>query len=202
MAAPARPPATDPSQVSAGNPGSTAVLHGEMLAAVPHLRAFAISLTGNVDQADDLVQEALTRGLTHITKFQPGTCMQAWLFTILRNLFRSQRRRRGRELEDPDGATAAKLAVLPSQDGHLEFQELREALGKIPLEQREAILLVGAEGLSYDEAARICRTQVGTIKSRVNRARKRLAALLSLEDGEDFGPDRLVRAVLYIHQAA
>lgn len=184
------------------DPAVRADLHRDMMRSVPHLRAFAISLTGNVDQADDLVQEALTRALTHITKFQPGTCMQAWLFTILRNQFRSQRRRRGRELEDPDGAMAARLAVVPGQDAHLQFQELREALAKIPVEQREAILLVGAEGLSYDQAAQICGTQVGTIKSRVNRARKRLAALLRLENGQEFGPDRLVRAVLYAQTAA
>lgn len=180
----------------------TVKLHEEMLASVPHLRAFAISLTGSIDRADDLVQEALTRGLTHLDKFRPGTCMQAWLFTILRNLFRSQRRRRGRELEDPDGSLAGNVAVLPEQEAHLDFQQLREALTKIPVEQREAILLVGAEGLSYEQAAQICGTQVGTIKSRVNRARKRLAAMLCLEEEEDFGPDRLVRAVLYLHSPA
>jgi len=171
-------------------------VHQQMLAAVPRLRAFAISLTGNVDSADDLVQEALTRGLSNLDRFQVGTNMQAWLFTILRNLFHSEYRRRKREVEDVDGAHAERVAVLPDQVSHLEFEDMRTALKKLPIEQREALLLVGAEGLSYEEAAQICGTHLGTIKSRINRARTRLAELLSIEAGEDIGPDRLVRAVM------
>ena len=171
-------------------------VHQQMLAAVPRLRAFAISLTGNVDAADDLVQEALTRGLSNLDRFQIGTNMQAWLFTILRNLFHSEYRRRKREVEDVDGVHAERVAVLPDQVSHLEFEDMRSALTKLPVEQREALLLVGAEGLSYEEAARICGTHLGTIKSRINRARTRLAELLSIEAGEDIGPDRLVRAVM------
>jgi RNA polymerase sigma-70 factor, ECF subfamily len=171
-------------------------VHQQMLAAVPRLRAFAISLTGNVDSADDLVQEALTRGLSNLDRFQVGTNMQAWLFTILRNLFHSEYRRRKREVEDVDGAHAERVAVLPDQVSHLEFEDMRTALKKLPVEQREALLLVGAEGLSYEEAAQICGTHLGTIKSRINRARTRLAELLSIEAGEDIGPDRLVRAVM------
>jgi RNA polymerase sigma-70 factor (ECF subfamily) len=169
----------------------------ELLATLPHLRAFAISLSGSVDKADDLVQETLARALTNIERFTPGTCLQAWLFTILRNLFHTEFRRRRREVEDPDGVMASRLAVLPNQSGRVEFEELRAALAKLPPDQREALLLVSAEGFSYEEAARITGAQLGTIKSRVNRARTRLAELMQLDDPEDLGPDRLVRAVLH-----
>lgn len=169
----------------------------EMLQIVPHLRAFAISLTGQVDRADDLVQDTILRALTNIDQFRPGTCLQAWLFTILRNLFHTDFRKRRREVEDPDGLMASRLAVLPNQSGRLEFEELRTALAKLPAEQREALLLVTAEGFSYEEAAHITGTQLGTIKSRINRARSRLAELMNVDDPEDLGPDRLVRAVLH-----
>jgi RNA polymerase sigma-70 factor (ECF subfamily) len=167
-----------------------------ILAAVPSLRAFAISLSGNVDRADDLVQETLLRALAHIDSFQPGTNMSAWLFTILRNLFRSEYRKRRREVEDPEGNYAETLKSQPEQTGRVEFQEFREALGKLPADQREALILVGASGFSYDEAAEICGCAVGTIKSRVNRARNRLAQLLSIESLNDFGPDRTTQAIL------
>jgi RNA polymerase sigma-70 factor (ECF subfamily) len=168
----------------------------EMLAAVPSLRAFAISLCGHVDQADDLVQETLYRALAHIDSFQPGTNMPAWLFTILRNLFRSDYRKRRREVEDADGKYAEGLKSYPEQEGKVEFEELRVALRKLPTDQREALILVGASGFSYEEAAKICDCAVGTIKSRVNRARSRLAEILSVEDASDFGPDHKTRAVL------
>src|ERR1700710_2677933 len=99
-----------------------------MLAAVPSLRAFAISLCGNVDRADDLVQEALLRALTNLSSFEPGTNMSAWLFTILRNLFRSEYRKRRREVEDADGLYAETLKSQPEQGSRLEFEEFREAL--------------------------------------------------------------------------
>jgi RNA polymerase sigma-70 factor, ECF subfamily len=149
-----------------------------MLAAVPSLRAFAMSLTGNADRADDLVQGTLMRAIANIDTFQPGTNMLAWLFTILRNLFRSEFRKRRREVEDADGSYADSLTSAPQQHGRLEFNELFAALAKLPLVQREALLLVGASGFSYDEAAAICGIAVGTIKSRANRARTMLAQLL------------------------
>jgi RNA polymerase sigma-70 factor (ECF subfamily) len=167
-----------------------------MLAAVPSLRAFAISLSGNVDRADDLVQETLLRALAHIDSFQPGTNMSAWLFTILRNLFRSEYRKRRREVEDPEGHYAETLKSQPEQNSRVEFEEFRTALNKLPDDQREALILVGASGFSYDEAAAICGCAVGTIKSRVNRARTRLAQLLSIENMSDFGPDHTTRAIL------
>jgi RNA polymerase sigma-70 factor (ECF subfamily) len=167
-----------------------------ILATVPSLRAFGISLCGNVDRADDLVQETLLRALANIDSFQPGTNMSAWLFTILRNLFRSEYRKRRREVEDADGRYAETLKSQPEQTSRVEFQEFRSALNKIPDDQREALILVGASGFSYEEAAQICGCAVGTIKSRVNRARNRLAHLLSIETPADLGPDVTTRAVL------
>jgi RNA polymerase sigma-70 factor (ECF subfamily) len=146
-----------------------------MLAAIPGLRAFAISLSGNVDRADDLVQGALMRAMAHIDSFTPGTNMQAWLVTILRNLFLEEFRKRRREVEDADGSYEATLKSAPEQHVRLEFKEFVDALASLPLTHREALLLVGASGFSYNDAAAICGTAVGTIKSRVNRARKMLA---------------------------
>ena len=171
-------------------------LRDQMLGAVPSLRAFAISLSGNVDRADDLVQETLMRAIANIESFQPGTNMSAWLFTILRNLFRSEYRKRRREVEDADGSYADTLKSQPEQGSRLEFNEFRAALDKLPPDQREALILVGASGFSYEEAAAICECAVGTIKSRVNRARTRLADLLSIEGAEDFGPDHTTRAIM------
>jgi RNA polymerase sigma-70 factor, ECF subfamily len=170
-----------------------------MLDAIPHLRAFAISLSGDVTHADDLVQTALMRGLEHLDRFQPGTSMQAWLFTILRNQFYTEIRRRRREVQDPEGIMAGNLAVMPEQGARLDYNDMLVALARLSVEQREALLLVGAEGVSYEEAAKICGTTLGTIKSRVNRARTRLAELLDLAPEEDLGPDRLVRATLVMH---
>jgi RNA polymerase sigma-70 factor (ECF subfamily) len=122
--------------------------------------------------------------------------MPAWLFTILRNLFRSEYRKRRREVEDAEGRYADTLKSNPEQTGRVEFQEFRTALEKLPPDQREALILVGASGFSYEDAAAICGCAVGTIKSRVNRARTRLADLLSIDSVDDFGPDRATRAVL------
>src|ERR1700744_5984493 len=171
-------------------------LRDDILASVPSLRAFAISLSGNGDRADDLVQETLLRALANIDSFQPGSNLPAWLFTILRNLFRSDYRKRRREVEDADGSYAATLKTQPGQNTHLEFEEFRVALDKLPQDQREALILVGASGFSYEDAAAICGCAVGTIKSRVNRARSKLSALLYVDGAEDFGPDDTVRAVI------
>src|ERR671918_1724940 len=112
-------------------------LRDQILAAVPSLRAFGISLCGNVDRADDLVQETMLRALANIHSFQPGTNMNAWLFTILRNLFRSEYRKRKREVEDADGSYAARLATAPEQNARLDFDDLRLALAKLSPDQRE-----------------------------------------------------------------
>jgi RNA polymerase sigma-70 factor (ECF subfamily) len=165
-----------------------------MLAAVPNLRAFAISLCGNIDRANDLVQETLLRAWTHLDSFEPGTNMSAWLFTILRNHFRSEFRKRRREVEDADGGYADSLTTPEEQTSHIEFGELREALLKLSADQREALILIGASGFSYEEAAKICGCAVGTIKSRVNRARIRLAELLGIEGAQAFNPDPEMQA--------
>jgi len=171
-------------------------LREALLAAVPGLRAFAISLAGQVDRADDLVQDTLLRALSNLDRFERGSNLNAWLFTILRNLFHSEYRKRRREVEDPDGVFAGRLRVQPEQGAHLDFEDFRTALSALPSDQREALLLVGASGFSYEEAASICGCAVGTIKSRVNRARIRLAAMLNVEDVEDLGPDNMTRAAL------
>jgi RNA polymerase sigma-70 factor (ECF subfamily) len=149
-----------------------------MLHAIPDLRAFAISLSGKVDHADDLVQETLLRAMANVSSFQPGTNMSAWLTTILRNLFRSEYRKRRYEVEDTDGRHFESLIVSSEQHSRLEFDEFRGALARLPPDQREALLLVGACGFSYEEAATICESPVGTVKSRINRARTHLSKLL------------------------
>jgi RNA polymerase sigma-70 factor (ECF subfamily) len=171
-------------------------LRDAILKTVPNLRAFAVSLSGNVDRADDLVQETLLRAFAKIDSFQPGTNLSAWLFTILRNQFRSEYRKRRREVEDADGKYSEKLKSQPEQLGKIEFAELRQALAELPDDQREALILVGASGFSYEETAEICGCAVGTIKSRVNRARTRLAELMAVTGAEDFVPDEITRGVL------
>jgi RNA polymerase sigma-70 factor (ECF subfamily) len=167
-----------------------------LLGSIPKLRAFAISMTNDKARADDLVQETLSRAWANQHQFQPGTNLMAWLYTILRNELYSTMRRRRREVEDADGIHAARLAVQPNQQSALDVSNLRLALAKLPPDQREALLLVGAEGLSYEEAAQICSVRVGTVKSRVNRARGRLTQLLQVSDREDFGPDARTNAAL------
>jgi RNA polymerase sigma-70 factor (ECF subfamily) len=168
----------------------------ELLDAVPELRAFAIWLCGNVERADDLVQQTLLKALDNTHLFEPGTNMRAWLFTILRNAYRSEYRKRRREVDDPEGRHAENMKSHPEQMGRLEIQELRAALAEMPPDQREALILVGVLGASYEEAAKICGCAVGTVKSRVNRARKKLAEQLSVIDVTEFGPDETERAVL------
>jgi RNA polymerase sigma-70 factor, ECF subfamily len=190
------PRGSKPSRTPSTRRTLTATLRSEILATVPRLRALAMSLTGSSDRADDLVQETMLRALTHIDQFQPGTNLRAWLFTILRNQFNSEYRQRRWVTEDADGIYIDALKTVPQQSSWLEFQELRQALTKLSPEQREAVVLVGASGMTYQEAAEICGCAIGTIKSRINRGRSRLAELLAMETIEDFGPDRESRAVL------
>src|ERR1043165_10284860 len=117
-------------------------LRDALLAAVPSLRAFAISLSRPLDRADDLGQDTLLRALSHIDRFERGTNLNAWLFTILRNLFHSEYRKRRREVEDPDGSYAGRLRVQPEQGSRLDFEDFRTALNKLPPDQKEALLLV------------------------------------------------------------
>nr|WP_295464648.1 sigma-70 family RNA polymerase sigma factor [Mesorhizobium sp.] len=174
----------------------TADFKSGLLAAIPNLRAFAVSLTHNTDRADDLVQETLVKAWDKHESFQPGTNLKAWLFTILRNEFYSQMRKRGREIQDSDGIMTARLAVHPSQHGSLDLEDFRTALERLPEDQREAIILIGASGFSYEEAAEICGCAVGTIKSRVSRARSRLQELLGISGEGEFGPDSIAVQIL------
>ena len=167
-----------------------------LLEAIPHLRAFAISLSGSPDKADDLVQETIARAIAGINRFESGSNLRAWLVTILRNLFYSQDRRTGREVEDPDGTYAARLWSAPEQEGKVTHQNLLAALQTLQVEQREALVLIGAQGLSYEEAAKIVGVAEGTIKSRVHRARVNLAQLLDFTDAEDLGAGRFIRAAM------
>jgi RNA polymerase sigma-70 factor (ECF subfamily) len=163
---------------------------------LPSLRAFAFSLSGNIDRADDLVQETLLKAWQHLDKFEEGTNLRAWLFTILRNSYFSELRKRRREVEDADGKMTASLSVAPDQQGHLDMQDFRKALATLPPEQREALVLVGAVGMSYEEAAAIAKCAVGTIKSRVNRARAKLTDVLGVADPSVFGADAPISAIL------
>ena len=151
----------------------------ELVEHLPALRAFAISLTRNPATADDMVQDTIVKAWTNIDKFQLGTNLRAWLFTILRNTFYSSRRKLNRE-----GVFTETLAVKPSHDGNLQMTDFKKAFALLNDEQREALVLVGASGFSYEEAAETCGVAVGTIKSRVNRGRARLSELLNLKDDE------------------
>jgi RNA polymerase sigma-70 factor (ECF subfamily) len=157
----------------------------EMITHLPALRAFAMSLTRNPSSADDLVQDTIEKAWKNIKSFTPGTNLRAWLFTIQRNAFYSGRRKVKREVADVDGILAGTLAVKPDHDGRLALNDFRHAFEQLPVEQREALILVGGSGFAYEEAAAMCGVAVGTIKSRANRGRKRLAELLHLGEGED-----------------
>ncbi|SMY10283.1 RNA polymerase sigma factor [Flavimaricola marinus] len=151
---------------------------------LPALRAFAMSLTRNSATADDMVQDTLVKAWTNIEKFQVGTNLRAWLFTILRNTYYSNRRKASREVADVDGVFTESLSQKPDHDGRLQMKDFQVAFAKLPDEQREALILVGASGFAYDEAAEMCGVAVGTIKSRVNRGRARLTELMHLNDDE------------------
>ena len=150
----------------------------ELTGLIPHLRAFARSLCGDATLADDVAQDALLKAWNARLKYQPGTNLKAWTFTILRNQFYSIKRRSWRATSlEPEVAEQTIVAVDDAEAG-VRLNELRKALGALSEDQREALILVGASGLSYDEAAEICGCATGTIKSRVSRARKALAEIM------------------------
>ena len=149
------------------------------------LRAFAISLTRNVAGADDLVQDTIVKAWTNMDKFQTGSNLRAWLFTILRNTFYSDRRKHRREVPDPEGIHAGSLFEKPEHDGRLAYTDFRKSFDQLSAEHREVLILVGAMGYSYDEAAAMMGVASGTVKSRANRARARLCDLMGLKPGED-----------------
>jgi RNA polymerase sigma-70 factor (ECF subfamily) len=143
----------------------------EILVHAPALRAFALSLCRSPDQADDLVQDTMERAWAHFDSFTPGTQLRSWLFTILRNGFYSDLRKRRREVADPEGAFVARLAVGPDHDSALAMREFLRAFAGLSAEHREILTLVGVLGLSYEEAAEVTSLALGTVKSRVSRAR-------------------------------
>ena len=149
-----------------------------LLAEIPRLRAFARSMARDPDRADDLVQETLAKGWAHRSKFKEGTNLRAWLFTILRNTYFGELRSRRREVSDSNGHHAAQLCSQPAQLHYLELQNVAQAFGGMTVGQREALFLVGVSGLTYDEAAGIVGCAIGTIKSRVFRARQILLCKL------------------------
>ncbi len=180
----------------------TAEFRRELLALIPSLRAFSMSLCGKADRADDLVQETLIKAWSSQSSFEAGTNMRAWLFTILRNQYYSELRKRRREVEDADGSLTDSLAVRPEQPGHMDMQNFLSALQQLPDDQREALVLVGASGFAYEEAADIIGVAVGTVKSRVSRARARLTEILRLNDDEtEFSRDPDSQAALpHLHE--
>lgn len=160
---------------------SDAEFKKQLAEVIPHLRAFGRSLSGNRDVADDLVQETLLKAWAARERFQAGTNMRAWTFIILRNYYLSQMRRSRFRGEWDELAADRMLAAPAGQDKQVELSDMQRALMQLPQSQREALILVGAGGFAYEEAAEICEVAVGTIKSRVARGRAALEQIL--EDG-------------------
>ena len=157
----------------------------QVVALIPALRAFAWSMSRNGSDADDLVQDTLIKAWSHRDRFELGTNLRAWLFTILRNTYYTAIVRRRREVRDEDDQHARSLTSPPTQEWSLALHALQAALDRLPPEHREALILVGAAGLSYVEAAEICGCALGTIKSRVNRARTRLMRVMEIDRASD-----------------
>lgn len=163
----------------------------ELVPLIPHLRAFARTLTGDATAADDLAQDAMVKAWDARNSFKLGTNMKAWTFMILRNQFYSDKRRSWRQTQLDQEAAERTLVAVDDPSAPLALDELRRALNTLPDEQREALVLVGAGGFAYEEAAAICECAVGTVKSRVSRARRALQAALDSgaysEDGRAAG---------------
>ncbi len=154
----------------------------ELVGLIPHLRAFARTLAGDPASADDLAQDAMMKAWDARASFQMGTNMKAWTFMILRNQFYSEKRRAWRQTQLDQEAAERTLVAVDDPEAPVALDELRLSLAKLPSEQREALVLVGAGGFAYEEAAEICNCAVGTVKSRVSRARKALQAILERGD--------------------
>lgn len=146
----------------------------ELLSLIPEMRAYARALTRNVTDADDLVQETLTRAIANFDKFTPGSMMRAWLFTIMRNAFYSRQRKAGREMTGATDCVAGLPLVAPNQEWVVVYGEVMQALSELPVHYRETLVLVTMIGESYENAAQILGCNIGTVKSRINRARHAL----------------------------
>jgi RNA polymerase sigma-70 factor (ECF subfamily) len=167
---------------------------GMLVAGVPVLRRFAIALTRNSAAADDLVQDTLLRAWRSRARFERGTNFEAWTFTILRNTFYTDRRK-SREVQDEDGTRTARLATPPEQAGRLDLKDVRSAIDRLPPAMREALILVVIENLTHDEAAVVMNCRIGTVKSRVWRAREQLVRVLGYT-GSEFGSDGVMLSAL------
>src|SRR5260221_1447699 len=174
--------AGDRRAAGAEDPARDEAVKSELEGLIPHLRAFARTLTGDATAADDLAQDAMLKAWDARASFQMGTNMKAWTFMILRNQFYSEKRRSWRQTQLDQEAAERTLVAVDDPGAPLALDELRQGLGMLPAEQREALILVGAGGFGYEEAAEICRCAVGTVKSRVSRARRALQSLLDRGD--------------------
>jgi RNA polymerase sigma-70 factor (ECF subfamily) len=149
---------------------------------IPRLRRYALALTGNREAADDLTQDALERAWRKRALWQPGTDLRAWLFTVMHNVFvNSVRSARATESLDDEGTTVEAVHALQAgsvAEGRIVLSELRTALASLAPEQREVVLLVGLEQMSYAEAAAVLEVPIGTVMSRLSRGRERLRLLL------------------------
>ena len=157
---------------------------GLVVKEIPYLRAFAIAMTGNHASADDLVQETLVKAWSHHDSFEEGTNLRGWLVTILRNTYFTEYRKRQREVQDSEGTLAGRIVIEGGQQSKVEMNEVQAAIGKLPDDQREIVLMIGVLELSYEEASAILNVNIGTVKSRLNRARTKLAQLLGLTNGK------------------
>jgi RNA polymerase sigma-70 factor (ECF subfamily) len=163
---------------TAMDPASEAVFKRDLVTLIPHLRAFARTLCGEAAAADDLAQDTVMKAWDARSSYQMGTNMKAWTFMILRNQFYSEKRRSWRQTQLDQEAAERTLVAIDDPSSPLALDELRQALTMLPSEQREALILVGAGGFAYEEAAEICGCAVGTVKSRVSRARRAVQAIL------------------------
>lgn len=169
---------------------------------LPNLRAFAIGLSRNVAQADDLVQETILKAWTNMDKFDPDSNLEAWLFTILRNTYYSSLRKTRREVQDSDGTYAATMFEKPAHDGRLAYGDFQRAFDLLTPEHREVLILIGASGYSCEEAAEMMGVAVGTVKSRASRARKKLSELMQLAEGEGIFSGTDAQTVAVINRSA
>ena len=163
---------------SADDPARDEAFRRELVGLIPHLRAFARTLCGDPTAADDLAQDAMLKAWDARASFEMGTNMKAWTFMILRNQFYSEKRRSWRQSQLDQEAAERTLVAVDDPEAPVALDELRQGLAMLPLEQREALVLVGAGGFAYEEAAAICECAVGTVKSRVSRARRALQGIL------------------------
>lgn len=169
----------DPEDTTPWEPLDENLFRQELTDLIPHLRAFSRSLCGNATLADDVAQDAMLKAWKARDKFKPGSNLKAWTFTILRNQFYSIKRRSWRATSLDQEVAEQTIVAKSDQEKVVELNELRRGLDSLKDDQREALILVGASGLSYDEAAEVCGCAVGTIKSRVSRARKELEVIMN-----------------------